>query len=351
MKERPKNLKELFTNGIVALAKLPLKNEFHPSELDQLDGYTVPLTKEDYGAKTPLMWNTAYEKLGLKLRNIMVVAKEEDLELIISTFRHDPKYLGGGVAGGYKEVIIKYLDHTEPKGLPAVNLIVKENDRLVGYNTDALGFVQSLEDTLAKTGNALNNRHVILFGVGGVGKPVSYLLAERGIRRLTIVNRTYAKAVALAAELNQKHGNLAFGAPEDLMRGVTLNMINGAKPDIFINATMKGMDGEYENDAAFAPSGDYNNSIALDLLRQLRAHHPGVIIADVVLTKRGKTPTIRLSELAGFPPEQLLDGKPMVVNQAAPAYKLIERAHPRLHPATRPQEEIRAMMREAAYSA
>ncbi len=346
---KPKNLKEVFAAGLISLAKLPTKNEYDLSKLDQLDGYTVPLTKEDYGAKTPLMWNTVYETLGLNLRNLMVVAKEEDLEVILSAFRHDPKYLGGGVAGGFKEVIIKYLDRTDPIDLQAANIIVKENGQLVGYNTDAQGFVQSLEDKLAETGNTLKNRHVVLFGVGGVGKPVTRLLAEQGIRRLTIVNRTYGKAVALAAELNQRYGNLAFGIPEDLIRGVTLNMINGAKPDVFINATMKGMDGEYENDAAFAPSGDYNNSIALDLLRQLRAHHPNVIIADVVLTKRGKTPTLRLAELAGFPAEQLLDGLPMVVNQAAPAYKLIEKAHPQYHTVSRAEEEIRKMMQEAAH--
>ncbi|MBI4016936.1 MAG: hypothetical protein HY363_04560 [Candidatus Aenigmarchaeota archaeon] len=341
-----KNLKQLFQAGIMSIAKFPAKNDFDISKLDTLDGYTVPLTKEDYGAKTPVMWNTVYEKLRLNLRNIMVVAQEKDLETITRTFRHDPKYLGGGVAGGFKEVIIKYLDQTIPEDLQSVNIIVKENGRLIGYNTDAQGFVKSLEDTLAKMGNHLNGKHVVLFGAGGVAKEVSKLLAENMIGRLTIINRTYSKAVALAHSLNQKYRDFAFGVPEDLTRGVTLNMINDAKPDIFINSTDKGRDGTYENDAAFAPSGDYNNSMALDLLRQLRAHHPTVIIADIVLTKKEKTPTIHLAELAGFPPSQLLDGNPMVVNQAAPAYKRVEQANRQHHPISKPENEIREIMQE-----
>lgn len=340
--------KQLFDAGIITIAKLPEKNDYDLSRLEKLDGYTIPLTKKDYGAKTPLMWNTVYERLGLNLRNIMVVAKEQDLETITKAFRQDPKYLGGGVAGGFKEVIKKYLDRTIPNDLQAVNIIVKEQGKLVGYNTDAQGFVESLEEKLKKNNSELKGKHVVLFGAGGVGKEVARLLGEKKVRRLTIINRTYSKAVTLANELNAKHGQMAFGVPEDLIRGVTLNMIKGGKPDVFINTTVKGMDGPHEDEAAFAPSGQMNPSISLDVLRQLRKHNPRAIIADVVLNKKGKTTTLHLAELAGFPQNQLLDGVPMVVRQAVPAYKKIEAAHPSQHKNTLPPEQLLQAMQEAA---
>jgi len=68
---KPKNLIDLIKKGYAQFAKLPEKNNFSTKEIESLDAYTVPLISHDYGAKTPIMWNTLYEKLGLNIRNIM----------------------------------------------------------------------------------------------------------------------------------------------------------------------------------------------------------------------------------------------------------------------------------------
>lgn len=351
-----KNLKQLFDAGVVRLAKIPPKNEYPIEKLDQLAGYTVPLIAHDYFAKTPIMWNTVYEKLGLNLRNIMVVPTKEHLEPedvknIMAALRNDPKYLGGGAGVGFKEAVIPYLDKVVPDDLKAVNIIVKEGTQLVGYNTDAKGFVKSLMDKVGENGSTLTDKYVVLFGAGGVAKPLVDELAQHGIKRLQIINRTGEKAAALAQYARERYKIDAYGNDETIIRGISLNIHLNASPGIFINATDKGSDGKLIEYACFAEAIATNNSDSLTILRELKRHHPRCVIADVAMNKRGKTRTLELAEAAGFEEKQLLDGVPMVINQAAPAYKLVEKSHPQLH-GTRPlEDEILAIMKQAARSA
>ena len=94
MDEKPKNLRELIEGDYVFVAKLPEKNSVSLEEIENSDAYTVPLIAHDYGAKTPLMWNSLYETLGLNIRNIMVVADPKiNGEIVIDALKQDPKYL------------------------------------------------------------------------------------------------------------------------------------------------------------------------------------------------------------------------------------------------------------------
>ena len=184
-----RSIKELFERGIFSLALLPDKNdflltqegkilrdklieekrveEFHKlpanerlryislDRLDSLDGYTVPLTAHDYVAKTPVMWNSLYQQHNINIRNLMVVADPDYLPEIIPVLKNDPMYLGGGMAVGFKEKILSFLDIVKPSDLKAVNIVYKKDSRLIGENTDALGFVKSLEESLALVGKEI----------------------------------------------------------------------------------------------------------------------------------------------------------------------------------------------------
>lgn len=336
-----KTLKELLDNEIVSIAKLPPKNYFDVGNLSSLDGYTVPLTKDDYTAKTPLMWNTLYERLNLNIRNIMVVADPRNAKLIFDTLRQDPKYLGGGAGVGFKEVVIPYLDEVIPNDLKSVNIIVNNNRRLIGYNTDAEGFVRSLEEKFVDINKRLEDSNIVVFGAGGVAKEVIKLLVKKKVRRIVIANRTFSKAVEIAS----KFEGIAYGIPETMIRGAVLNSYE--KPDAIINLTDKGSDGKLEEYSAFAHitnnPGD-NLTISRSTLRELVLYTPDVIVADIVLTKNEKSITLRLAEAAGI--KNLLDGKPMVVYQAGPAFKLIADAYPNSHKEIYSTEKIINLFRE-----
>lgn len=370
------SIKHLFEKGTISLALLPEKNDhllneegkalrkkllaenktefFHSmnqeeklkyldlKKLEELDGYTVPLTIHDYGAKTPLMWNSLYEEHGINIRNFMVVANPEHLPEITKIFREDEKYLGGGMAVGFKEKIIPHLDEINPADLKSINIICKKDKKLVGQNTDSKGFIKSLEDKFEQLGKNIQDSNIVILGAGGVAKEVCKYLAEKKVGRIIIINRTYSKAVELANELNKTYGQISIGIGEDLIRGTLLNSY--VKPDAVINLTDKGSDA-MPDVSALAPSGPDNHTIARAVLEKLYTLYPNIIIADIVLPSKGRSISLRHADYYGF--KNLLDGIPMVINQGAPAYKLIENAHPEKHKKLLEEEYVLKVMKES----
>lgn len=356
----PSNLKELIEQGYASPARLPEKNDFlfnsgslDLSRLDSLKGYTVPLIDHDYGAKTALMWNSLYEKLSLNIRNIMIVADPKNAPIIFAALKSDPKYLGGGLGSGFKEIGLKYLDRSVPEDLRAANIAVKEGNSLVGYNTDTRGFVQSLEDKLAVLGKEINGSSFIVVGAGGVAKETVKMLAEKGASYIAIANRTFSKAVELANWLNQTHHkDLAVGIPEVYLRGALLN--SEIKADAIMNLTNKGSD-NVSDATMFYPTSDEDGNklsagtiehVSRDTIRYAIEAVPNLIYADIALVTSGKTKSLRLVEAElvkvltqhGRYPEEaqkalryILNGIPMVVNQAGPAYILVQEANPDVH--------------------
>jgi len=332
--KKPTNLKELIQAGYAFIAKLPEKNNFPIKKLNSLDAYTIPLVAHDYNAKTPVMWNTLYEKLGLNIRNIMLVADpKENAEIVINALKSDPKYLGGGFGVGWKERI-DLLDKINPKDLASVNIVVKDNKKLIGYNTDSAGFVKSLEEKFNSLGKKLEGSNIIIFGAGGVAKEVAKLIASKKVNRIAILNRTYSKAVSIANKLNEKYKQIAVAGGEDIIRGYLLNSFT--VPDVAINLTDKGSDGPLENYSAFAAvdikydkNGGINSNQARTIARELKRLNPKIIIADIVLPKNPPSRTLAIAKNEGL--KNLVDGLGMVVYQAAPAYFKIQEANLNKH--------------------
>ena len=95
-----------------------------------------------------------------------------------------------------KQAVIPLMDRLDPtaKAIGAVNTIVIRNRRLTGHNTDAAGFRRALTHDLRAT---VRGTRVLLLGAGGAARAVAWALAEMKPRRLTVANRTPAKARSL----------------------------------------------------------------------------------------------------------------------------------------------------------
>lgn len=78
----------------------------------------------------------------------------------------------------------------------AANTLVISNERVHADNTDGIGLVHDIQ---INAGVALAGRDVLLIGAGGAGAGVLGPLLAAGPRRLVLVNRTRARADALAA--------------------------------------------------------------------------------------------------------------------------------------------------------
>jgi len=114
----------------------------------------------------------------------------EDLSLFRKLVDNNPNLVGLNVTIPYKERIIPYLDELDAtaRGIGAVNTIkvLKINDttRLVGFNTDVVGF----ESSLINSGVSFNRKALVL-GSGGASKAVRYVLEKHQCQHL-VVSRT-----------------------------------------------------------------------------------------------------------------------------------------------------------------
>ena len=86
-----------------------------------------------------------------------------------------------------------------------------ENDRLVGSNTDAYGFIAHLESSVPRWTNVV--RQAVVLGAGGAARAIAHGLTSRGVR-VALVNRTLIRAEQLAAY----SGRLASAHPYENCR-------------------------------------------------------------------------------------------------------------------------------------
>lgn len=211
--------------------------------------------------------------------------------------RNDADWRGCNVTMPHKQAVLPLLDRIDPTAdrIGAVNTVVHEGEALVGYNTDADGFLEPLLPTLG-------DRHLFrmarVLGTGGAARAVVAALAGHGFT-LVLAGREPAKARALLDELD----------PGGEHHAITLDHFSDATDfafddregccDLIVNTTPLGMRGQppLPFDFSHAPPG----SVAYD------------IVTDPV-----RTDFLDRAANAGF---ATVDGLSMLIGQAAVAFR------------------------------
>lgn len=103
-------------------------------------------------------------------------------------------FKGVSVTMPFKETILPYLDEIdiEAATIGAVNTLLFENGRIIGYNTDGIGALNALEKSIK-----VQNRQLAVIGAGGASRAIVYEAVKRGAK-VTLYNRHPDKALALA---------------------------------------------------------------------------------------------------------------------------------------------------------
>jgi shikimate dehydrogenase len=128
-------------------------------------------------------------------------ARSDALPLLIQAARV-MGFAGLNITFPCKQAVIPLLDalSEEAKAIGAVNTVVREGDRLVGYNTDASGWSWGFRRALPKA----DLSRVVLLGAGGAGAAVGHAALALGVAELSIVDVDPSRAAALADNL-RKH--------------------------------------------------------------------------------------------------------------------------------------------------
>lgn len=120
-----------------------------------------------------------FEKLNLKELTYKNFDIPEIMEFPFLIYQREEEFSGFNVTIPYKETIVKYLDRldADAEKIGAVNTIkVMGNNELVGFNTDAYGFENSLKPLLKEY-----HKKALILGTGGASKAVAFVLDKLGI--------------------------------------------------------------------------------------------------------------------------------------------------------------------------
>jgi shikimate dehydrogenase len=110
----------------------------------------------------------------------------ENISEFPGLIKREKDLLGLSVTIPYKESVIPFLDELDEtaENIGAVNCIKITNGKLIGYNTDAFGFRQSLRPFLDS-----NHTKALVLGTGGASKAVAHVLRNLNIN-FWFVSRT-----------------------------------------------------------------------------------------------------------------------------------------------------------------
>ena len=189
---------------------------------------------------SPKMHNAAFTKLGLDYVYVPFLVKPENLGNAVEAIRI-LNLAGVNVTLPHKRTILPYLDSLSASAqkIGAVNTIVNRRGKLVGENTDATGFL----DSLKKDGNFNpKNKRAVILGAGGTACAMSVALLEAGVKKLVIANRTLKRAQDLVKHLKPVHGQAEILAA-DFSGERLLDELRDC--DLLANATPTGIDSSY----------------------------------------------------------------------------------------------------------
>ncbi len=245
---------------------------------------------------SPVMQNDAFLALGM--------------DAVFVPFRVQPEFLARAVDGlralnvqgvnvtiPHKEAVCPLLDDIDEAAqlIGAVNTIVNQNGRLVGYNTDGIGLIRSLHTDL--NFECSTATRVVVLGAGGAARAAVVALAQQQVEQICIVNRTVERAQELV-DLYRPHFPDTDFTVASLDEKSLISFFE--KCELIINSTSIGL------------SGESFNVVSWPVLKK------GCVVYDMVYSPKG-TPLVRDAHAAGF---KACYGLGMLAAQGEEAFRL-----------------------------
>lgn len=237
------------------------------------------------------MHNAALREMGLDWVYLAFAVPPESVGEAVGAVR-GLSLVGLNVTIPHKQAVTEHLDAVDEtaEALGAVNTIVWDQDRLIGYNTDGPGFLRSLEEK----GHGVEGKRVALIGAGGAARSVAYAVARAGAGALRVLNRTAQRADEVA-QLAAERGGLS----DIEAGGLTGRRAEAAvrEADVVVDCTPVGM----------FPQVDEGPVIPEEWLRR------GQVVVDLTYNPL-QTTLLRAAAARGA---RTVDGAGMLVHQGA----------------------------------
>ncbi len=249
---------------------------------------------------SPMMHNTAFQHLGLDYVYLCFDVDEAGLDEAVRGLRRCG-IRGFNLTMPDKNRMAELADELSPAAaiIGAVNTVVNENGRLIGHNTDGVGFMRSVRDA----GLDPAGKRMTVMGAGGASTAICAQAALDGVRELHIfarpTSRFHERTVKLVETINRTTECRAV-----LMDQADQSALKQSLDDscLLVNATSAGM----------APNTDAS------ILSDPSVLHEGLAVGDVIYNPR-ETLFLKQAKAAGC---RTFNGMYMLLYQGAEAFRL-----------------------------
>lgn len=246
-------------------------------------------------SRSPAMHNAAIASLGLDAVYVPFAVHPDSLADALKGVR------ALGVAGlnvtlPHKQAVMELLDEVDvdARAIGAVNTIVRDGERLVGFNTDAPGLVRSLEEGSV----SLPGARVVIVGAGGAARAAVVGLARAGAERIVVASRRAEQSKELLGSLSG-----VLGCPSE---AVTMDALADefARTTLLVQATSATLQGS-------AHARAFADSLPMDALAD------GAVVTDLVYKPRVTTVLAAAAERG----HRTVDGLGMLLHQGSIAFE------------------------------
>ena len=273
-------------------------------------------------SRSPLIHRSWIAEHGLTARYDPIPLDPNDAERWFASFA-DHGLVGANVTIPHKETALRACAHVEPEAarLGAVNTLWLQDGALCGTSTDGAGFMANLDAGAPRWRDHPKANQALVLGAGGAARAIVDALLADDVERVVIVNRTTARADALATHFAKHYAQSRLTA-DSLDAFASYASASG----LLINTTALGMTGQ--------PS----LSIPLPALAE------GAAVTDIVYTPL-MTDLLRAAQVRHHP---IVDGLGMLLHQAMPGFERWFGIRPSVTPElrTRVIEDIAADRKE-----
>jgi shikimate dehydrogenase len=197
----------------------------------------------------------------------------------------------------HKHKVVQLLDEVseEVKIIGSVNTVKNEKGKLIGYNTDGMGFIKALQED----GVDFRDKKIVIAGAGGAARAIAVQLILEGAGEVVMVNRTLSTAEEIV-------NTIKSSIPSCKARALEMNeaviKAEAADAAVLVNCTSLGMKETMDQSIVAAP----------DVL------HSGLFVADIIYDPP-KTRLMSIAEEAGC---RTMNGLGMLIWQGAIAFKI-----------------------------
>ncbi|MCD4743789.1 MAG: hypothetical protein K8R67_15105 [Desulfobacteraceae bacterium] len=181
-----------------------------------------------FRSRAPDIYSSIFKKIGIQAAYVPFKVMPDDISDAMNSIRA-LNIDGASITMPYKESVLPYIDVLSEGAniIQAVNTVTCNNNELKGYNTNAIGFM----DTLEETGFDISNKTALVFGTGGAAKAIVFILNWLRADSVTIAGRNVDRLNMITKKFGGKAEHISSVCSQPVTADIIINATSISGPE------------------------------------------------------------------------------------------------------------------------